>query len=73
MLSTKNELGNWRLENKPPIKNKTLKFACAGTTGDYLTKVLIYFISQANSKKKKKTSNNISKKVWLTTYEVSGV
>jgi hypothetical protein len=54
MLWTKNTVGNWRLENKPPIKNKTLKFACAGTTGHYLTKVLIYFISQANSKKKKK-------------------
>jgi len=53
MFWTKNTVGNWRLENKPPIKNKTLKFAFAGTTGYYNSKILIYFIEQAKSKKKK--------------------
>ena len=34
----------WTLRQKEKsIKNKTLKFACAGTTGYYITKIHIYF------------------------------
>jgi hypothetical protein len=42
-------------KNLLPIKNKTLKFACAGTTGYYFTKVhnLFYSKHKPNQKKKK--------------------
>jgi hypothetical protein len=46
-------------KNKMPIKNKTLKFACAGTTGYYMAKLVFLFQTASIFKKKKKKRQTI--------------